>query len=58
MNHVADWFEATAAKQLALMSALPMAREAVEREHHPQGYTSAINLVRQPVRRCSICISI
>ncbi|MGY6553425.1 MAG: HIT family protein [Wenzhouxiangella sp.] len=43
-RHVADWFEATPAGQLALMSALRMAKEAVEREHQPQGYNIGINI--------------
>ena len=43
-RHVADWFEATPAEQLALISALPMAKEAVERDHHPQGYNIGINI--------------
>ena len=43
-RHVADWFEATPAEQLALMSALPMAKEAVERDHNPQGYNIGINI--------------
>lgn len=42
-RHVADWFEADPATQLALISALPMAREAIEKDHSPDGFNIGIN---------------
>ena len=42
-RHVADWFEADPATQLALIAALPMARDAIEKDHKPDGYNVGIN---------------
>jgi ATP adenylyltransferase len=42
-QHIADWFEADPATQLALIAALPMAREAIEKHHKPDGYNIGIN---------------
>ncbi|MGY6553429.1 MAG: HIT family protein [Wenzhouxiangella sp.] len=43
-RHVAGWFEATPAEQLALLAALPLAKEAIEQAHKPQGYNIGINI--------------
>ena len=43
-RHVADWFEATPAEQLALMAALPVAREAIQARYKPDGYNVGINI--------------
>jgi diadenosine tetraphosphate (Ap4A) HIT family hydrolase len=42
-NHVANWFDADPATQLALISALPMAREAISKHHSPDGFNIGIN---------------
>jgi len=42
-RHVADWFEAEPPLQLALLSALPMAREAIKKHHDPDGFNIGIN---------------
>lgn len=42
-RHVADWFQADPATQFALISALPMAREAIVRHHSPDGFNIGIN---------------
>lgn len=42
-QHVAGWFQADPATQLALISALPMAREVIEKEHGPDGFNIGIN---------------
>jgi diadenosine tetraphosphate (Ap4A) HIT family hydrolase len=42
-KHVADWFDADPATQLALISALPMAREAIASHHSPDGFNIGIN---------------
>lgn len=46
-RHVTDWFDADPAIQLALISALPMARASIEKEHSPNGFNIGIN-VGQP----------
>ena len=43
-RHVASWFDATPAEQLALMAALPMAREQIGRRHQPEGFNVGINI--------------
>ncbi|MCC5865699.1 MAG: HIT family protein [Wenzhouxiangella sp.] len=42
-RHVAEWFDATPAEQLALIAALPIAKEAIQARHKPDGYNIGIN---------------
>lgn len=42
-QHVADWFQADPATQLALIAALPLAREEIGKHHHPDGFNIGIN---------------
>ena len=42
-RHVADWFEATPAEQLALIAALPVARETIQTRHQPDSFNIGIN---------------
>lgn len=43
-RHVAEWFEATSAEQLALIAALPVARDAIQARYKPDGYNIGINI--------------
>lgn len=43
-RHVAEWFDATTAEQLALIAALPIAKEAIQAHHNPDGYNIGINV--------------
>ncbi|RFF29396.1 HIT family protein [Wenzhouxiangella sediminis] len=45
-RHVAGWFEASPAEQLALVAALPVVREKIERMHQPSGWNIGINVGR------------
>ena len=42
-RHVPTWFEATAAEQAALMSAINDAKAVIEHHHRPDGYNIGIN---------------
>ena len=43
-RHVAGWFDAAPSEQLALIAALPIAREAISRRHQPAGFNVGINI--------------
>jgi diadenosine tetraphosphate (Ap4A) HIT family hydrolase len=43
-RHVAGWFDASPAEQLALVSALPVVREKIESTHQPGGWNIGINV--------------
>ncbi|NEZ04287.1 HIT family protein [Wenzhouxiangella sp. XN201] len=43
-HHVSGWFEADPVTQLALISALPMAREVIEKKHSPDGFNIGANV--------------
>jgi superfamily II DNA or RNA helicase/diadenosine tetraphosphate (Ap4A) HIT family hydrolase len=43
-RHVGDWFAATSAEQQSLLDALPMAREAILADHHPDGFNFGVNI--------------
>ncbi len=43
-RHVATWFEATDAEQLALLAGIDRTRAAIEAAHRPDGFTIGINV--------------
>jgi len=43
-RHVPTWFEASEAERRELISALETAKEAIEREHSPDGYNIGVNV--------------
>jgi diadenosine tetraphosphate (Ap4A) HIT family hydrolase len=43
-RHVAGWFEASPAEQLALVAALPVVREEIKSAHKPNGWNIGINV--------------
>ena len=45
-RHVAGWFDASPAEQLAVVAALPVVREKIERVHQPNGWNIGINVGR------------
>jgi superfamily II DNA or RNA helicase/diadenosine tetraphosphate (Ap4A) HIT family hydrolase/HKD family nuclease len=45
-RHVADWFSASAAEKVELFDAIEATREAICREHDPQGFNLGVNVGR------------
>ena len=43
-RHVADFFDMTAAEQLAILELLNAARRMVQAKHHPDGYNVGVNV--------------
>ena len=43
-RHVATWFDATLDEHAAMLAAIPIVRDAIEREHRPDGYNLGVNV--------------